>query len=1023
MPSPVHALFLVVICSISMSYVLASKDIVVASVISNGGNLPYDYRRAAPAADLAMLEINSRYAGILNFTYLYRDPGPDCSENDVGAIASDLYHLNNVTGFVGPACSHAVNVVGRMASSWNLPILTPVGTSGTLGDKSNFPTLTRLAYNMNKFAKFYLQVFSQFNWTDVTIMYDQVHVFFRIVGTSLGNEFPSAGISSKVIEFDTNGDFDHRTMLLTASARSRVFVISCHGDTFRDIMLTFYDLRMAFGDYAVIFIRLFEGDDVGNMSWMRNDENDAKAKIAYESVLLVQPRRPESSEFLQFEQDVKTRSLQDYDFVYGNIEVNIFITAFYDSFLIYAQILNETLSDGGNILDGFNLTRRLWGRTFQGIGGTIAIDSNGDRDTDFSLLDMDTTTGNFTVVGNYFGELKQFKFVDGVSIYWPQGKGPPANKPRCGFTGDAPQCQSYELPAVAIAGIAFSCVIVVLTMIAVVAYRRLKLESDLHSSWWKIKSTDLLATNVGSRVISRLSVVQSLGGESKSKEDGAQMFTTTAFFKGSTVATKKFQIKQFNADRVSLLELKQMRDIACPNLTRLIGLAIEPFHVVLVTEYCPRGSLQDILENESIQLDMDFKNALLTDLVQGMAYLHATPIEVHGNLNSSNCVIDGRFVLKITDFGLTRLRQLEQKLNDNHIDHYATAQVWMAPEHLRNFPNRTVSHSGDVYSFGIILFEILTRHEPYEDELEHITVSDVLHKVKRGLDPPFRPMLPQTSEKSDLVKVMKECWNEDPKMRPSFHSLMRTIRKISGITAGHNILDSLLKRMEQYANNLEDLVEERTKAFLDEKRKSEELLYEVLPRSVADQLKNGQSVDPESFESVTIYFSDIVGFTNLSASSLPMQVVDFLNDLYTCFDSILESYDVYKVETIGDAYMVVSGLPVRNGSEHVRQIARMSLSILENVSKFKIRHKPDAILRARIGIHSGSVCAGVVGRKMPRYCLFGDTVNTASRMESNGEAMKIHMSKDTKDMLDAYGNFLIETRGEITVKVRKISHF
>ncbi|XP_069121985.1 atrial natriuretic peptide receptor 1-like [Argopecten irradians] len=778
-------------------------------------------------------------------------------------------------------------------------------------------------------------------------------------------------------------------------------------------MLTFYDLGMAFGDYAVIFIRLFVGDDVGNMSWMRNDAKDAKARIAYDSVLLVQPRRPESSEFLQFEQDVKNRSLQDYNFVYGDIEVNIFITAFYDSFLIYAQILNETLTSGGSIRDGFNLTRRIWGRTFQGIGGTIAIDTNGDRDTDFSLLDMDTSTGEFEVVGNYFGELQQFKFVDGISIYWYQGKGPPVNEPRCGFTGDAPECQTFELPAVTIAGIAFACVIVVLTIIAALVYRKMKLESDLHSLWWKIKSTDLLATTTGSRIISRLSLAQSLGGDSKSKDDGAQMFTTTAFYKGNTVATKKLKIKQFHADRVSLMELKQMRDIACPNLTRLVGLVVEPSHLVLVTEYCPRGSLQDILENESIQLDMDFKNALLTDLVQGMTYLHGSPIEVHGNLNSSNCVIDGRFVLKITDFGLTRIRRLEHKSVDFQ---NSRAQLWVAPEHVRNLPNKTVSHSGDVYSFGIMLFEILTRHEPYEDELEHANISDVLSKIQVGLNPPFRPMIPQTTEKNELIKVMKDCWNEDPKLRPSFQSLTRTIRKLSGISAGHNILDSLLKRMEQYANNLEDLVEERTRAFLDEKRKSEELLYEVLPRSVADQLKNGHNVAPEAFETVTIYFSDIVGFTNLSASSLPMQVVDFLNDLYTCFDSILESYDVYKVETIGDAYMVVSGLPVRNGTEHVRQIARMSLSILENVVKFKIRHKPDAILRARIGIHSGSVCAGVVGRKMPRYCLFGDTVNTASRMESNGEAMKIHMSEDTKGMLDAFGNFLIETRGEITVK-------
>ncbi|CAG0904724.1 unnamed protein product [Darwinula stevensoni] len=110
-----------------------------------------------------------------------------------------------------------------------------------------------------------------------------------------------------------------------------------------------------------------------------------------------------------------------------------------------------------------------------------------------------------------------------------------------------------------------------------------------------------------------------------------------------------------------------------------------------------------------------------------------------------------------------------------------------------------------------------------------------------------------------------------------------------------NILDNLLSRMEQYANNLEALVEERTADYLEEKRRCEELLYQLLPKSVASQLINGQSVVAETYESVTIYFSDIVGFTALSAESTPMEVVDLLNDLYTCFDGIIENFDVYKV--------------------------------------------------------------------------------------------------------------------------------
>lgn len=115
--------------------------------------------------------------------------------------------------------------------------------------------------------------------------------------------------------------------------------------------------------------------------------------------------------------------------------------------------------------------------------------------------------------------------------------------------------------------------------------------------------------------------------------------------------------------------------------------------------------------------------------------------------------------------------------------------------------------------------------------------------------------------------------------------------------------------------------------------------------------------------------------------------------------------------------MVVSGLPERNGNNHAREIARMSLDMLEEVRRFKIKHRPNDQLRLRIGLHSGPCAAGVVGLKMPRYCLFGDTVCTASRMESTGEPSKIHVSHVTKAILDYFGTFDLLCRGKVEMKV------
>ncbi|KAK1802316.1 hypothetical protein P4O66_021980, partial [Electrophorus voltai] len=200
-----------------------------------------------------------------------------------------------------------------------------------------------------------------------------------------------------------------------------------------------------------------------------------------------------------------------------------------------------------------------------------------------------------------------------------------------------------------------------------------------------------------------------------------------------------------------------------------------------------------------------------------------------------------------------------------------------------------------------------------------------------------------------------------------------------------------------------------------EKKKTETLLYAMLPRHVANQLKEGQQVEAGEFKVCTVLFSDVVTFTNICAACEPIHIVHMLNSMYSKFDRLTNIHDVYKVETIGDAYMVVGGVPIPKDT-HAERVANFALAM--RIAAREVTNpitKQPIQVEIRVGLHTGPVLAGVVGEKMPRYCLFGDTVNTASRMESHGIPDHIHLSPFTYRVLKDKP-FEIRERGEINVK-------
>uniref|UniRef100_A0A493THN2 Guanylate cyclase n=1 Tax=Anas platyrhynchos platyrhynchos TaxID=8840 RepID=A0A493THN2_ANAPP len=968
--------------------------------------------RVEPALSLALEALQRGEPPLLprpfsvRVEFMSSELGGACSEYVAPLKAVDLKLYHDPDVLFGPGCVYPAASVGRFASHWRLPLITAGAVAVGFSEKrEHYRTTVRTGPSAPKLGAFVSHLHAHFNWSSrAALLYvdhktDDRPYYFTIEGV-----FQELQDGSNLTVGAGEGRprmGSHRGAPLTPRVPAVVYLCG-PPEMLRRIMQLAQRENLTNGDYVFFYVDVFgeslRGDSARDAfkPWQQGPGQDSGLREAFQTVLVITYYEPQNPEYQHFQTQLILRAKQKFgvQLNYSLVSMNLVAGCFYDGVLLYAMVLNETLREGGSKKNATHLIEKMRDRKFQGVTGLVSMDGNNDRDTDFNLWAMgDPESGQYEVGGGTRGG--------------PGGGGeglrgcsrlrgpPPLDNPPCVFDVDDPSCDKTPLSTLAIVALGTGLTFVMFGISSFLIFRWLMREKERASMLWRIRwdelhfgSAERYHKGAGSRLT--LSLRGSSYGSLMTTHGKYQIFANTGHFKGNVVAIKHVNKKRIELTRQVLFELKH------------VGFGW----------YCPRGSLQDILENESINLDWMFRYSLINDIVKGMVFLHNSIIGHHGSLKSSNCVVDSRFVLKITDYGLASFRSP----CDGEDTHALYAKkLWTAPELLQKgrLPPQGMQKA-DVYSFGIIVQEIALRNGPFYIEGMDLSPKGVRGWVT-GQKPFFRPSIDIGVHSEELAVLMERCWAQEPAERPDFGQIKIFIRRFNK-EGSTSILDNLLSRMEQYANNLEKLVEERTQAYLEEKRKAENLLYQILPHSVAEQLKHGETVRAEAFDSVTIYFSDIVGFTALSAESTPMQVVTLLNDLYTCFDAIIDNFDVYKVETIGDAYMVVSGLPVRNGKLHAHEIVRMALALLEAVKTFKIRHRPNDQLRLRIGIHTGPVCAGVVGLKMPRYCLFGDTVNTASRMESNGQALKIHVSSTTKEVLDEFGCFELELRGDVEMK-------
>ncbi|KAG9279281.1 heat-stable enterotoxin receptor isoform X2 [Astyanax mexicanus] len=676
----------------------------------------------------------------------------------------------------------------------------------------------------------------------------------------------------------------------------------------------------------------------------------------------------------------------------NNTILNDYVAGYHDAVLLFSHVMRQMLGAGGAAplnVTGENPFRNI---SFEGMGGHYELDENGDRDTNFSVM--------FTTGTHQYKTLFEFDTSNNKTqlnhnnpdLPW-RGSRLPDDKPANGL-------QTHDIIVIVLA-----ISVVLVTAVALLFYRQNRKQRFNQKKWSHINPDLIIPVDY------RETNLISLKIDDDRRRDSTYQVRRGRYDK-KPVILKELRQTDGNFSDDQRIELNSLLRVDYYNLTKFYGTVKYEYGVYGVFEYCERGSLRYVL-NDKISypdesfMDLEFKISVMYDIAKGMSYLHSSNIEMHGRLKSTNCVVDNRMVVKITDFGCNTILTPGKDL-------------WTAPEHMRV---EGFSQKGDVYSFAVIAQEIILRECPFYTE-NCSDLAEKLYKVQCPSGPTiFRPYLnfeTAGEQEVELYVLIKSCWDEDPEKRPDFKKIESTLGKIFSNLhnqANASYMDNLIRRLQMYSRNLEHLVEERTALYKAERDRADQLNFMLLPGPVVRSLKETGRVEPELFDEVTIYFSDIVGFTTICHHSTPMEVVDMLNDMYKNFDSILDNHDVYKVETIGDAYMVASGLPRRNGNRHAVDISLMALDILEFMGTFQLKHLPGIPLWIRIGVHSGPCAAGVVGNKMPRYCLFGDTVNTASRMESTGLPLRIHVSQSTISILQRTDcQFEFEKRGETYLK-------